>query len=163
MLSFLTAHLAVSGLPSSPVRPTGLSFDPGLKPWGEPGHCYGPSSLVRPFLLAPWRVPTRFKARSLGLCFGPKGCFYFKHHHVEIDVSFLFNWYHKQNSVCELKFMGLWKSFVKKYSFKYFLRLKFLIYFFTYIHFILHRCNISRTHNYSHISKKNLDSTRSDM
>ena len=62
--------------------------------------------------------------------------------YVEIDVSFLFNWYQKQNSVCELKFMGLWKPFVKIYSFKYFLRLKILIYFFTSIHFILHRYNI---------------------
>ena len=47
MLSFLTAHLAVSGLPSSPVRPTGLSFDPRPKPCREPGHRYGPSSPVR--------------------------------------------------------------------------------------------------------------------
>ena len=47
MPSFLTAHLVVSGLPSSLVRPTRLSFDPGPKPWGEPGHRYEPSSLVR--------------------------------------------------------------------------------------------------------------------
>ena len=43
------SQLEVNGLSSSPVRPTGLSFDPGLTPWGEPGHHYGPSSPVRLF------------------------------------------------------------------------------------------------------------------
>ena len=49
MLCFLVAQLAVNGLSSSPVWPTRFSFDPRLTPWGEPGHHYGPNSLVRLF------------------------------------------------------------------------------------------------------------------
>ena len=31
-------------------------------------------------LSAPWRMSTHFKVRSLGLCLGPMGCFYFRHY-----------------------------------------------------------------------------------
>ena len=34
------------------------------------------------FLKPPWRMPARFKARSLGLCSWPVGCFYFRHHQL---------------------------------------------------------------------------------
>ena len=57
----------------------------GLSLGGEPGHRYGSSSPVRPFKLAPWRVSTCFKARSLGLCSGPVGCFYFRHHQLPLS------------------------------------------------------------------------------
>ena len=33
-------------------------------------------------LPGPWKMPARFRARSLGLCSGLVGCFYFRHHQL---------------------------------------------------------------------------------
>ena len=67
-----------------------------------PRHQFGPSGIVstlglslggtrtslwakfpgEAFLLPSWRIPVYFKARSLGPCSGPVGCFYFRHHQL---------------------------------------------------------------------------------
>ena len=68
--------------PRHRFSPLGLVLTLGPSLGGEPGHRYGPSSPMRPFLQAPWRVRSRFKARSLGLCSRPVDCFYFRYHQL---------------------------------------------------------------------------------